>query len=180
MMFKPTHRAPAPWFKSITRPHDITLAFIIIVTTILNITPTLLNSPNPTPTYHCRIYQALALYPRVQTRAKNSVQALDGRYLSLLPRLVKLLPGSCSPVAAESYQTPKAAIYQALALYPRVQTRAKNSVQALLKITFGKPMTIPTQLDLYPDIAGCQYPYWIKSIHSRILSLSWLDFFLIF
>jgi hypothetical protein len=31
---------------------------------------------------------------------------------------------------------------------------------ALLTIIFGKPMTIPTQLDAYPDIAGCQYPPW--------------------
>ena len=30
----------------------------------------------------------------------------------------------------------------------------------LLKMTFGKQMAIPTQLDLYPDIAECQYPYW--------------------
>ena len=31
MMFKPTHRAPAPWFKSTTRPQDITLAIIITI-----------------------------------------------------------------------------------------------------------------------------------------------------
>ena len=29
---------------------------------------------------------------------------------------------------------------------------------ALLKMTFGKPITIPTQLDSYPDIAGYKYP----------------------
>jgi hypothetical protein len=31
-------------------------------------------------------------------------------------------------------------------------------VTTLLKIILQ--MTIPTQLDPYPDIAGCQYPYW--------------------
>jgi hypothetical protein len=32
----------------------------------------------------------------------------------------------------------------------------------LLNKIFGKPMTIPTQLDPYPNIAGCQYPYWAR------------------
>ena len=31
MMFKPTNRAPALWFKSTTRPQDITLAIIITI-----------------------------------------------------------------------------------------------------------------------------------------------------
>ena len=30
----------------------------------------------------------------------------------------------------------------------------------LLKMTVGKQMTIPTQLDPYPAIAECKYPYW--------------------
>ena len=43
-------------------------------------------------------------------------------------------------------------------------------------------MTIPTQLDPYPDIAGCLYPDWAgyKFIPVRIIIQSWLDFFYYF
>ena len=70
----------------------------------------------------------------MQTRAKDSVQALlDGRYLSLLPRLVKLLPGSCSPVAAESYQTPKAA--RNISYLVQSQNLRRNERELLPKLT---------------------------------------------
>jgi hypothetical protein len=51
---------------------------------------------------------------------------------------------------------------------------------SLLKMTFGKPMTILTELDPYSDIAGYKYPYLIK-IHPRpdsypVLAGFFLDF----
>ena len=58
---------------------------------------------------------------------------LDGRYLSQLPRLVKLPPGSCSPVAAESYQTPKAA--SNFSYLVQSQNLRRNERELLPKLT---------------------------------------------
>ena len=70
----------------------------------------MLNGPGQTSTFPCTVYQALALYPRVQTKCKELLEELlDGRHFSQFTRLGKLLSGYSTPVAAEPGQTPKTA-----------------------------------------------------------------------
>jgi hypothetical protein len=82
--------------KAVTLPH----------TTLLN--GLLPSGQNQTSTFPVTIDQALSLYPWVQTKCMDlQLQLLDGRHLSQLTELIKLLTQSKSPVPVESCSRPR-------------------------------------------------------------------------